>query len=116
MFFYLLVGNTNLLTNNMTAMDWSVAGAIAVGIMLIVVTSPSPVTYCDTSPDRLDRIRVSAGLIVGSLLAFQALLANGPAGWLDTSIWACVVAVLLSFAIRRASSAGRHGGSSPPQQ
>ena len=102
-FFYLLVGNTSLLTNNITAMDWSVAGAIAVGIVLIVVTSPSPVTYCDTSPDRLDRTRVNAGLGVGGLLAFQALLTDGRSAWLDTSIWACLVAVLLSSMIRKSN-------------
>lgn len=101
-FVYLPPGNVKLVASSLTVMDWSVAGAMALGILLLVVTSTAPVTYCDTSPDRLDRMRVSAGLIVGYLLAFQTLLTDGRSAWLDTPIWTCVVAVLLCFVLRKA--------------
>ena len=31
--------------------------------MLVAAANPDPVSYCDTSPDRLDRVRVNAGLV-----------------------------------------------------
>ena len=100
-FFYLLLGNASILANDLTVADWFVAVTIALGILLVAITAPSPVTYCDTSPDRLDRVRVNTGLVVGILLAFQALLTDGGSAWLDTPIWACFVAVLVSSAIRK---------------
>ena len=101
-FVYLVLGNASVLANDLTVVDWSIAGAMALVILLIAVTSPSPVSYCDTSPDRLNRTRVNLGLIIGVLLALQALFTDGHSAWIDTPIWACVGAVLLSSAIRKA--------------
>jgi hypothetical protein len=80
--------------------DWSLLGASALGIVLIVKKNPEPVSYCDIRPERLDRVRVNAGLIVGWLLAVQAVLTNGRSAWLETPIWACIIAVLLTFVAR----------------
>lgn len=101
-FVWLLPGGTDLIIGDLTLRDWSLIGASALGIALVVNKSPEPVSYCDTSPDRLDRVRVNAGLIVGWLLAVQALLTNGRSAWLETPIWACMIAVLVSFAVRQA--------------
>jgi len=99
---WMLLGDANLVASDLTAGDWSLLGASALGIVLIVKKSPEPVSYCDIAPERLDRLRVNAGLIVGWLLAVQALLTNGRSAWLETPIWACIIAVLLSFVARQA--------------
>ena len=65
-------------------------------------TNPQPVSYCDISPERLDRVRVNAGLVVGGLLAAQTLITGGRSAWLDTPIWVCMVAVLLAGGTRLA--------------
>lgn len=101
-FVWMLPGDADLIASDLTLRDWSLIGAFALGIALVAKTNPEPVSYCDTSPDRLDRVRVNAGLIVGLLLAVQALLTNGHSAWLETPIWACLIAVLLSFAVRQA--------------
>ena len=101
-FVWMLLGDTNLIAGDLTARDWSLIGLFAAGVVLIVNRNPKPISYCDTSPDRLDRVRVNAGLIVGGLLAVQALLTNGRSAWLETPIWACLAVVLLSFAARKA--------------
>jgi len=101
-FIWMLLGNTELIANDLTTRDWALIALLAGGIYRVVSQSPAPVSYCDTSPDRLDRVRVNAGLVVGFLLAVQALLTNGPAAWLETPIWVCIFAVLLSYAIRYA--------------
>ena len=72
-FAWMLLGDANLIAGDLSMRDWSLIGASALGIALVVRSSPDPVSYCDTSPDRLDRVRVNAGLIVGWLLAVQAL-------------------------------------------
>ncbi len=101
-FAWMPIGNTDLVADDLTVRDWSMIGAIALGVFLFVKMNPKPVSYCDTSPERLDRVRVNAGLIVGFLLAVQALLTDGRSAWLATPIWACMIAVLLSFVARRA--------------
>ena len=102
-FVWMLLGDTDLMAGDLVVRDWSLIGAFALGIVLIVKTNPKPVSYCDTSPDRLDQVRVNAGLIVGWLLAVQALLTNGHSAWLETPIWACFIAVLFSSVIRQAT-------------
>lgn len=101
-FIWMLSGDVRLLASDLTARDWGLVGAFAVGIVLMVAASPEPVSYCDTSPDRLDRLRVNAGLVTGWLAAVQAVLTDGRSAWLDTPIWVCVFAVLLAFAARMA--------------
>lgn len=101
-FIWMLLGDTKLIADDLTTWDWAWIAMLAGGIYLVVSRSPAPVSYCDASPDRLDRVRVNAGLVVGFLLAVQALLTNGPSAWLETPIWVCIFAVLLSFVIRHA--------------
>jgi hypothetical protein len=103
-FAWLLLGDADLIAADLGVQDWLLLGVFAFGIALVVHTNPEPVSYRDTSPDRLDRVRVNAGLIVGLLVAVQALLTNGRSAWLETPIWACMVAVLLSFVVRRATT------------
>lgn len=106
-FVWMLLRDATLIAGDLTAWDWSLVGASALGIALLVNMNPEPVSYCDTSPRRLDRARVSAGLIVGWLLAVQALLTNGRSAWLETPIWACMIALLLSFAASQVSTIRR---------
>ena len=101
-FTWLLLGDVRLLASDLAGQDWVLIAAFAGAVVLVVATSPEPVSYCDTSPDRLDRVRVNAGLITGWLLAVQALLTNGRAAWLETPIWVCMTAVLFAFAARKA--------------
>lgn len=99
-FIWMLLGDADLVTGELTAWDWWLVGASAGGIIFIAAKSPEPVSCCDTSPDRLDRVRVNAGLLVGWLAGFQALLTNGHSAWLETPIWVCLFAVLFTFAVR----------------
>lgn len=101
-FTWMLLNDVRLMAGDLTAWDWGLVGVFAGGIVLTVARSADPVAYCDTSPDRLDRVRVNAGLITGWLCAVQALLTNGRSAWLETPIWLCLVAVLFSFAARTA--------------
>ena len=100
-FAWMLMGGSALFAGDLALWDWALAGAFALGIAAVAKTSPDPISYCDVSPDRLDRVRVNAGLVVGFLMAVQALVTDGRAAWLETSIWACMIAVLLSSAARR---------------
>lgn len=100
-FAWMLAGGAQPLAGNLTAWDWSLIVASALGVGLLMIVNPEPVTYCDTSPRRLDRARVNAGLVVGWLLAVQALLSNGRSAWLETPIWACFAAFMLSFTARQ---------------
>jgi hypothetical protein len=95
-FLWMLAGDAHLITGDLAALDWSLLGAFVVGAVFVVKSSSEPVSYCDVSPDRLNRVRVNAGLAVGGLFAVQALLTNGPSAWLETPIWACLIAVLLA--------------------
>ncbi len=101
-FIWMLFGNPELIADKLIIRDWAWIAIFAGGISLVVSRSPAPVSYCDISPDRLDRTRVNAGLVVGFLIAIQALLSSGPSAWLETPIWLCIFAVLLSFALRHA--------------
>jgi hypothetical protein len=106
-FVWILAGNTDLLAADLTMRDWSLIGTSALALVLFVTTNPRPVSRCDTSPERLDKTRVNGGIIVCLLLAVQALLTNGPSAWLETPIWACMIAVLLSFAFRGRTTPSR---------
>jgi len=101
-FIWVLRGDAGLLASDLTAGDWVLVGVFAGGVILTAAASPKPVSYCDTSPDRLDRVRVNAGLITGWLFAVQTLLTNGRSAWLETPIWICLSAVLFAFAARMA--------------
>ena len=102
LFAWVWMDATRLVASDLTAWDWSLVGAFALGIGLVVRTNPEPVSYCDVSPDRLNRTRMNAGLVVGALVAVQALLTGGRAAWLETPIWVCMIVVLLSAAVRQA--------------
>ncbi len=95
-FGWLLISGSNPFAGDLNGQDWLLAGVIALGVALVVRASPEPVSYCDTSPDRLDRARVNAGLVIGWLLAVQTLITNGASAWLETPIWVCVIAALLT--------------------
>ena len=101
-FIWMLLGDVRLLASDLTAGDWVLVGVFAGGVILTAAASPKPVSYCDTSPDRLDRVRVNAGLITGWLFAVQTLVTNGRSAWLETPIWVCLFAVLFAFAARMA--------------
>jgi hypothetical protein len=105
-FLWMLAGDVHVKADDLTLRDWSLLGAFVVGTVFVMKSSPNPVSYCDVSPDRLDRVRVNAGLAVGGLLAVQALLTNGPSAWLETPIWACMIAVLLSSLLRQVGKPG----------
>lgn len=96
-FVWMLLGDTELIANDLAVLDWGLIGLFAGSIVLVATLSPEPVSYRDVSPDRLDRVRVNAGLIVGLSLAVQAVLTDGRSAWLETPIWACIVAVLFSL-------------------
>lgn len=101
-FIWMVLGDVPLVAGELAARDWWLIGASAGGIIFVAAKSPEPVSYCDTAPDRLNRGRVNAGLLVGWLSGVQALLTNGNSAWLETPIWACIFAVLLAFAMRMA--------------
>ena len=102
-FVWLLPVDTGLPGSDLSVRDWSLIGASALGIILVVRTNPAPVSCCDTLPDRLDPMRVNAGLILGWLLGVQALLTHGRSAWLETPFWACMLALLLSLVARQVS-------------
>ena len=101
-FAWILFGDTGLVAAELTMRDWSLIGVSALAIVLFVSANPRPVSRCDTSPQRLDKARVNSAMIVCWLLAVQALLTHGRSAWLETPIWACMIAVLLSFVVRQA--------------
>lgn len=101
-FTWMLLIDVRLVAGDLTAWDWGLVGVIAGSVILMATKSPNPVSYCDTSPDRLDRVRVNAGLVTGWLCAVQTLITNGRSAWLETPIWICIVAVLFMFALRTA--------------
>lgn len=90
------------LADDLTARDWLLVGIFALGVVFVIKTNPDPVSYCDISPDRLNRVRINAGLAVGFLMAAQALLTDGRVAWLETPVWACLIAVFLSSVAHRA--------------
>ena len=100
-FAWMLAGHAPVFAADLTIRDWLAIGVSALGVVLFVTINPDPVSYCDVSPRRLNRARVSAGLVVGWLLAVQAVVTHGRSGWLETAIWACMIALLLSFAARQ---------------
>ena len=99
---WMLLDGNDPIAGDLTIQDWSLLGALALGVVLVAYTNPQPVSYCDTSPNRLNRVRVNAGLIVGLLLAVQALVTDGHSAWLETPMWICMSAVLLGGVIRKA--------------
>lgn len=102
-FVWMLLGDTQVIAGDLSARDWSLLAASAIAVILFVTMNSEPVSYCDTAPQRLDRVRVSAGFIVGWLMAAQALLTTGSSAWLETPVWACMIALLLSFVARKCS-------------
>ena len=106
-FIWMLIGDLARTAGDLTARDWALIGLSAGGFILLVKTSPDPVSYCDTAPVRLNRTRVNAGLLVIWLLAVQALLADGSSAWLQTPVWVCIFVVLLFSVIRLAGGQSR---------
>lgn len=85
----------------LTMLDWSVLAALAAANLWVIRRIGEPVSVSDVYAERLDRSRVKAGLLLGYLLAFQALLTDGRDAWLATPLWACVCAVPLTLFARR---------------
>ncbi len=81
--------------------DWSVIAAVAAANLWVISRMGTPVSVSDVHGERLDGSRVKAGLLLGYLLAFQALLTNGRDAWLETPMWVCLAAVPLSLFARR---------------
>ncbi|MDJ0747834.1 MAG: hypothetical protein QNJ11_00055 [Woeseiaceae bacterium] len=94
-FAWMQVGDYDLVAEDLGLFDGSLLGVFSLGITLVVLTSAQPVSYCDVSPDRLDRMRVNAGLIVGFLLAVQTVVTGGDSAWRETPLWVCLIVVLL---------------------
>lgn len=55
--------------------------------------APSPVSRCDVTDDILDPARIRGGMLVGWLVALQALFA----GAIAPVMWACLAAVAVRF-------------------
>lgn len=84
--------------------DWSAAAALAAATLWVVSRIGEPASVSDVHAQRLDGARVRAGLILGYLLAFQALITGGRNDWFETPLWACLAAVPVSLFVRRLRS------------
>ena len=91
---------------SLTMLDWSAAAALAAANLWVIARSGEPVSVSDVCAERLDGSRVRAGLLLGYLLAFQALITDGHDAWLQTPVWACLFAVPVSLFARRLLFAG----------
>ena len=100
-FAWMLFDGAALVSDHLTSKDWLMLFALAVAILSVAKQTGEPVSVCDALPERLDALRVNAGLVVGFLLATQALLTNGHSEWLETPIWMCIVAVPITWVGRR---------------
>ena len=80
-------------------------GAFLLLTLLLAWRQAEPVSRGDIGAELLDRTRVRAGLILGYLLAAQAVVADGSAAWLATPVWLCIAAVALSRIGRGIASA-----------
>jgi len=85
----------------LTMLDGSIMAALAAANLWVISRIGKPVSVSDVYAERLDGSRVQAGLLLGCLVAFQAVLTDGREAWLETPMWACVTAVPLSHFARR---------------
>ncbi|HSM29575.1 MAG TPA: hypothetical protein VK854_02665, partial [Woeseiaceae bacterium] len=85
----------------LTMLDWSAAAALAAANLWVIARSGEPASVSDVYAERLDGSRVRAGLLLGYLLAFQALITDGHDAWLETPLWVCLIAVPVSLLARR---------------
>ena len=90
----------------LTMLDWSAAAALAAANLWVIALSGTPTSVSDVHAERLDGSRVRAGLVLGYLLAFQALITDGHDAWLETPVWACLIAVPVSLLAQRLRFAG----------
>lgn len=100
-FGWLLADGASLVSGYLTARDWSIVAIVAAAILLVIRENGEPHSVCDAHAQPLDASRVNAGLAIGFLLAVQALVTDGRAAWLETPIWACLIAVPVSMLARR---------------
>lgn len=85
----------------LTTFDWAAAALLAAANLWVTARSGEPVSVSDVYAERLDGSRVRGGLLLGYLLAFQALVTDGHEAWLATPMWACLSAVPVSLFVRR---------------
>ena len=103
-FGWLTVSGQPFTPATLTLPDWSAAAALAAASLWVVSRIGEPVSVSDVHAQRLDGSRVRAGLILGYLLAFQALITDGHDAWFETPMWACLAAVPVSLLVRRLRS------------
>ncbi|MDJ0916829.1 MAG: hypothetical protein QNJ05_03630 [Woeseiaceae bacterium] len=85
---------------------WAGFAAITIACSLVMANTRHPVSVCDVRPDKLIAVRVNAGLGIGLLAGVQFLLTAGASAWATTPLFACLVAVPLSFGMQRLLSLG----------
>ncbi|MBT8078861.1 MAG: hypothetical protein KJO31_09780 [Gammaproteobacteria bacterium] len=100
-FGWLVAGAFPLTFGYVGLQDWWIVLLLAGANILVLAQAGEPASVCDVFSERLDKKRVAAGLVLGFLVAFQALITEGRAAWLETPIWACLVAVPVSLLARR---------------
>ena len=88
---------------------WLGFAAITMACAFVIAKTKHPVSVCDVSPDRLQAARVNSGLGIGLLAGAQVLLTSGPAAWVSTPLFACLVAVPISAGMQRLLSQGVAG-------
>lgn len=115
-FGWLIASGHPLILARLTLPDWLVLVALAAVNLWVISRIGEPTSVSDVAAQRLDGVRVRAGLLLGFLLGVQALVADGRDAWLETPTWACLSAVPLSlFARRLRFSAREHlSGKSGP--
>ena len=103
---FALQGIGSLVSADQTLEAWIGFAAIAIACSLVMVKTRHPTSVCDVSPDKLVAVRVNAGLAIGLLAGAQFLLTAGVSAWAATPLFACLVAVPISFGMQRLLSLG----------
>lgn len=100
-FAWLLIEAPSFISFELPSLDWLIVITLAAAYVWAGKQYRAPMSVSDVYSKRLDPVRVRGGLLLGFLLAVQALLTDGRTAWSDTPIWACVIAVPVSLLARR---------------